>query len=78
MIIIGIIAANQLYREALAASHRDGTGIDPVVVNYPFVFIGKYQADRSRWKPITIAEIRLPFIKLDISLCPTYIQQIRP
>ena len=77
MIIICIIAADQFYREAITAPHRDWAGTDPVIFNNPFVLVGKNQAYGPRCKPVAIAEIGLLFIKLDLRFCPTC-QQISP
>ena len=77
VIVICIIAANQFNWEAIAVCHHGRREIYPVILDDPFVFVGKCQADRSRRKPIAIAEIRLPFIKFD-RLCPIYVQKIRP
>ena len=64
MIIICIVAANPFYGQAAIALHQNWMGIYPVIMNDPFVFVGKGQADSSLWKPIAIAKIRDPFIKI--------------
>jgi hypothetical protein len=70
VIIICIIAADQFYREATAASNRDWAGTDPIIFEDPFVLVRKNQAYGSWRKPIAIAEIGLPFIELDLVFCP--------